>query len=54
MAHQCASFEEAFAIAVKRIEELASRPSVDMVELQAVADELEAMGKDLAAKLKAK
>ena len=35
-----------------RIEELASRPSVDMVELQAVADELSASRAELAEKIK--
>lgn len=50
--HQCSSYEEAFAIAIKRMEELASRPSVDMVELQAVADELQAIATDLASKVK--
>lgn len=54
MEHVCSSFEEAFDLAIKRIAELATRESVDMVELQAVGDELKAIGKDLAAKMKAK
>jgi hypothetical protein len=52
MADVCESFEDAFAIAVARIEELATRPSVDMVELQAVADELRAVGRELHNKVK--
>lgn len=52
MVEECTSYEQAFAIAIKRMEELAKRPSVDMVELQAVADELKAIGKDLSAKVK--
>lgn len=52
MAEECTSYEEAFNIAIRRMAELATRPSVDVVELQAVADELKAMGKALHDKAK--
>jgi hypothetical protein len=48
---------KAFAIAfinlvVARIDELAERPSVDMVELQAVSNELKVSGRQLTEKIK--